>query len=51
MTKKINLENLREWQKDYVKNKKLFNVLVVHRRSGKTFGAVLDELIASVQSV
>ena len=51
MVRSINLENLREWQKDYVKNKKRFNVLVVHRRSWKTVWAVLDELIASVQDI
>jgi hypothetical protein len=33
---KINLSKLRDWQKDYKRNKKRFNVLVVHRRAGKT---------------
>lgn len=34
---KINLSKaLRPWQKEYIANKKRFNVLVVHRRAGKT---------------
>jgi hypothetical protein len=36
MEKKINLSQLRDWQKTYITNKKRFNVLVVHRRAGKT---------------
>lgn len=47
--KTINLSQLREWQKDYIKNKKRFNVLVVHRRAWKTVWAVLDELIVAVK--
>ncbi len=46
---KINLSKvLRPWQKDYMENKKRFNVLVVHRRWGKTVGAILDEVICMV---
>ncbi len=47
--KTINLSQLRDWQKDYIKNKKRFNVLVVHRRAWKTVWAVLDELIVAVK--
>ena len=47
----INLSNLRYWQKDYITNKKRFNVLVVHRRAWKTVWAVLDELIESMDEV
>jgi hypothetical protein len=32
----IDLSNLRTWQKEYINKKKRFNVLVVHRRAGKT---------------
>lgn len=47
---KIDLsKSLRQWQKDYIKNKKRFNVLVVHRRAGKTVGAVLDIVIVMMQ--
>lgn len=47
---KIDLsKSLREWQKDYIRNKKRFNVLVVHRRAGKTVGAVLDIIIVMMQ--
>lgn len=48
---KINLSNLRQWQKDYIKNKKRFNVLVVHRRWWKTVWAVLDWIIEVIQVV
>ena len=48
---KINLKNLRDWQKEYIKNKKRFNVLVVHRRAWKTVWAVLDEIITWTQEV
>ena len=51
MDKNINLSNLRYWQKDYITNKKRFNVLVVHRRAWKTVWAVLDELIESMDEV
>lgn len=47
--KNINLSNLRDWQKTYITNKKRFNVLVVHRRAGKTVWAVLDELIIAIK--
>ena len=47
--KTINLSQLREWQKTYIKNKKRFNVLVIHRRAWKTVWAVLDELIEAVK--
>ena len=46
---KINLNNLRDWQKDYISNKKRFNVLVVHRRAWKTVWAVMDELVQAVK--
>lgn len=46
---KISLENLREWQKTYIKNKKRFNVLVIHRRAWKTVWAIIDELIVAVK--
>lgn len=49
MTKKINLSLLRDWQKEYIKNKKRFNVLVVHRRAWKTVWAVIDQLIESIK--
>ena len=49
MEKTINLSQLREWQKTYIKNKKRFNVLVVHRRAWKTVWAVLDTLIVAVK--
>ena len=39
---------LRDWQKDYMKNKKRFNVLVVHRRAGKTVWAIADQVMALV---
>lgn len=42
---------LRPWQKHYVSNKKRFNVLVVHRRAGKTVGAVLDVIMIATQDV
>lgn len=48
-TKKINLSNLRDWQKTYITNKKRFNVLVVHRRAWKTVWAILDELITAIK--
>lgn len=44
---KIDLRNLRLWQKHYIQNKKRFNVLVVHRRAWKTVWALLDELLES----
>lgn len=47
--KTINLSQLRDWQKTYIKNKKRFNVLVVHRRAWKTVWAILDELIVAVK--
>ena len=47
--KKINLSNLRSWQKEYITNKKRFNVLVVHRRAWKTVWAILDELIVAIK--
>ena len=49
MQKNINLSSLRPWQKEYIVNKKRFNVLVVHRRAGKTVWAVLDELIEAIK--
>lgn len=49
MQQTINLSQLREWQKTYIKNKKRFNVLVVHRRAWKTVWAVLDTLIVAVK--
>lgn len=49
MDKKINLTLLRDWQKEYIKNKKRFNVLVVHRRAWKTVWAVIDELICAIK--
>ena len=49
---KINLSKaLRPWQKEYIANKKRFNVLVVHRRAGKTVWAVLDEIVQAMQIV
>jgi len=51
MAVNISLENLREWQKEYIKNKKRFNVLVVHRRAWKTVWAILDELIEAIKEV
>lgn len=48
---KINLKNLRGWQKDYIKNKKRFNVLVVHRRGWKTVWAVLDWMLETIQEI
>jgi len=48
---KINLKNLRVWQKDYIKNKKRFNVLVVHRRGWKTVWAVLDWMLETIQEI
>lgn len=48
---KINLSNLREWQKHYIKNKKRFNVIVVHRRWWKTVWAILDWIIATIQDI
>lgn len=49
MIKNINLELLRDWQKEYIKNKKRFNVLVVHRRAGKTVWAIIDEMIQAIK--
>ncbi len=47
---KIDLsKSLREWQKEYIRKKKRFNVLVVHRRAGKTVGAILDIIIVMMQ--
>lgn len=46
---KINLSNLREWQKDYISNKKRFNVLVVHRRWWKTVWAILDWILTTIK--
>lgn len=51
MEKNINLESLRDWQKTYIKNKKRFNVLVVHRRAWKTVWAILDELIEAMWDI
>jgi len=48
---KINLSNLRQWQKDYINNKKRFNVLVVHRRWWKTVWAVLDWLLETIKEI
>jgi len=48
---KINLKNLRPWQREYIKNKKRFNVLVVHRRWGKTVWAVLDWMLETIQEI
>ncbi len=46
---KIDLSQaLRPWQKDYMSNKKRFNVLVVHRRAGKTVWAIADEVICMI---
>lgn len=46
---KINLSKaLRPWQKDYMNNKKRFNVLVVHRRAWKTVWAIADEVICMI---
>mgnify|MGYP003677486251 FL=1 len=46
---KINLSKaLRPWQKDYMNNKKRFNVLVVHRRAWKTVWAIADEIICMI---
>jgi phage terminase large subunit len=45
----IDLRNLRNWQKDYINNKKRFNVVVVHRRAWKTVWAVLDVIITSMK--
>lgn len=49
MQKNINLSSLRPWQKEYITNKKRFNVLVVHRRAWKTVWAILDELIVAIK--
>jgi len=48
---KIDLRNLRQWQKDYISNKKRFNVLVVHRRGWKTVWAVLDWMLETIQEI
>ena len=45
----IDLSNLRTWQKEYINKKKRFNVLVVHRRAGKTVWAILDVLITAIK--
>ena len=46
---KIDLSQaLRDWQKDYMNNKKRFNVLVVHRRAWKTVWAIADEVICMI---
>jgi hypothetical protein len=47
----VNLsKTLRPWQKEYLKSKKRFNVLVVHRRAGKTVGAVLDVMTSMMKT-
>jgi len=40
---------LREWQKDFLNNFKRFNVLVVHRRAGKTVATILLIIIKALQ--
>lgn len=46
----INLENsLRDWQKRFIKNMRRFNVLVVHRRAGKTVVTMLMLIIKALQ--
>jgi hypothetical protein len=37
---KIDLSFLRVWQKEVFKNFKRFNILVIHRRAGKTVTAI-----------
>ena len=47
---KINLDKvLRGWQKDFIKSSKRFNVLVCHRRAGKTVVAILLLLVKALQ--
>ena len=41
-------KSLRGWQRDYMLNKKRFNVLVVHRRGGKTVWAILDQVLCMI---
>jgi len=46
---KIDLSKaLRPWQRNYLKNKKRFNVIVVHRRWGKTVWAILDAIVCMI---
>ena len=47
---KIDLSKaLRDWQKDFLNNFKRFNVLVVHRRAGKTVAAILLIIVKALQ--
>jgi len=48
---KINLSKLREWQKEYKRKKKRFNVLVVHRRWWKTVWVIIDVLVEAIEIV
>ena len=51
MTIKIDLSKaLRPWQKEYMTNKKRFNVLVVHRRAWKTVWAIIDQIVQCMQT-
>ena len=46
---KLDLKFLRVWQKEFFKNYKRFNVLVCHRRFGKTVLAVIFLLFRAIQ--
>jgi hypothetical protein len=41
---------LRDWQKDFLNNFKRFNVLVVHRRAGKTVATILLLITKALQA-
>jgi hypothetical protein len=46
----IDLSNaLRDWQKDFLNSFKRFNVLVLHRRAGKTVATILLLIIKALQ--
>ncbi len=45
----IHLPKLRQWQKEFVKNLKRFNVLVLHRRAGKTLGSILCLITKAIE--
>jgi len=47
---KIIFPKLRDWQEEFFKNAKRFNVLVIHRRAGKTVVAILYLLIKALES-
>lgn len=47
---KIQFPKLRQWQEEFFKNSKRFNVLVIHRRAWKTVVAILHLLTKALES-